>query len=292
MRLRASLGSPVRPPRTAENLLVTCEYSGSILTRRFPLCPLFPASASEAPKVAEISNRSSVPKRRTNSRCCSRYGFLRSTVRPCYAEFTSNYPNTPYTAQSEWSLFSLDQLPSSSGSVSVDEGAGDAVTGTEQQVPATATTVAVLPTTGAPSHDRVTAQPVVLPGLNTTDDTTPPPDVPAITSPCDREVIAFEMPAFLDLETPTLPDLEAPTLSSSRSSPPDAEPSIATGGLPSSVREAVWMKSKKTLKYFQGVHKMGKLSDLILHWYQLEEALGFPEVVSHPSDCLGCESIS
>jgi hypothetical protein len=53
--------------------------------------------------------------------------------------------------------------------------------------------------------------------------------------------------------------------------------------LPTNAREARWMKPKNTLKYFREVHKMGKLSDLILHWHQLEEALGFPEIVSHPA---------
>lgn len=43
------------------------------------------------------------------------------------------------------------------------------------------------------------------------------------------------------------------------------------------------MRSRKTLKYFREVDKMDKLSGLLLHWYWLEEALGFPETVSHPT---------
>jgi hypothetical protein len=41
------------------------------------------------------------------------------------------------------------------------------------------------------------------------------------------------------------------------------------------------MRSRKTLKYFREVDKMDKLLGLLLHWYRLEEALGFPETVSH-----------
>lgn len=51
--------------------------------------------------------------------------------------------------------------------------------------------------------------------------------------------------------------------------------------LPMNARESGWMKSKKTLKYFREAYKLDKLPDLILHWYQLEEALGFPETVSY-----------
>jgi len=43
------------------------------------------------------------------------------------------------------------------------------------------------------------------------------------------------------------------------------------------------MKAKKTLKYFREVHKTPELSGLILHWYRLEESLGFPDVVSAPT---------
>ena len=50
--------------------------------------------------------------------------------------------------------------------------------------------------------------------------------------------------------------------------------------LPADARVAGWTRSKKTLEYFRGVREMGNLSDLVLHWYQLEEVLGFPETVS------------
>ena len=54
----------------------------------------------------------------------------------------------------------------------------------------------------------------------------------------------------------------------------------AINGLPINGPESAWMGSKGTLKYFREVDKMGKLSDLILHWYQLERALGFQESVN------------
>ena len=61
----------------------------------------------------------------------------------------------------------------------------------------------------------------------------------------------------------------------------DANPPTSLDSLPMNTRESMWMKSKGTLKYFRGVHKMGKLSDLTFHWYKLEEALGFQESVGH-----------
>lgn len=44
--------------------------------------------------------------------------------------------------------------------------------------------------------------------------------------------------------------------------------------------EPAWMKKKRTLKYFREAPKLGCLSDVIQHWYQLEESLGFQNVVS------------
>jgi len=49
--------------------------------------------------------------------------------------------------------------------------------------------------------------------------------------------------------------------------------------LPENARESIWMKKKGTLTYFRSAFKMGNLSGLISNWYQLEEALGFPEQV-------------
>ena len=42
----------------------------------------------------------------------------------------------------------------------------------------------------------------------------------------------------------------------------------------------MWMKKKKILDYFCSTFKLGNLSDIIEHWYELEGLLGFPETVS------------
>ena len=44
--------------------------------------------------------------------------------------------------------------------------------------------------------------------------------------------------------------------------------------------EPEWMETKKTLKYFRYAFKLGKLSDVIEHWYELERLLGFQKSVS------------
>jgi hypothetical protein len=56
-------------------------------------------------------------------------------------------------------------------------------------------------------------------------------------------------------------------------------------GLPPNVlaniaNEPVWMKRKELLKYLRSTPKLGDLSDVINHWYELESLLGFPEAVS------------
>ena len=44
--------------------------------------------------------------------------------------------------------------------------------------------------------------------------------------------------------------------------------------------EPVWMKRRRTLHYFRDVTKLGCLSNVIQHWYELERLLGFPGTVS------------
>jgi hypothetical protein len=41
-----------------------------------------------------------------------------------------------------------------------------------------------------------------------------------------------------------------------------------------------WMKTKGTLDYFRDTFKLGKLSDVIEHWFELERLLGFRKSVS------------
>jgi len=47
--------------------------------------------------------------------------------------------------------------------------------------------------------------------------------------------------------------------------------------------EPTWMKKKQTLDYFRGTTKLGSLSDVIEHWYELEGLLGFQVTVSVPT---------
>lgn len=75
-------------------------------------------------------------------------------------------------------------------------------------------------------------------------------------------------------------DIEAPDRPDCRSSPHGADPLTASGDLLANARESGWMRSKGTLGYFREVCKTRELSNLVLHWYQLEEALGFPEKVN------------
>lgn len=108
-------------------------------------------------------------------------------------------------------------------------------------------------------------QPVTSPETELTIDSLTLPDTPAHTSPCDRGQTVSDVGT-----------LEVPSLHVS----PNLDPLIALGELPLGAEESAWMKSKRTLKFFREAHRLGKLSDLIVHWHQLEEALSFPEVVS------------
>lgn len=46
--------------------------------------------------------------------------------------------------------------------------------------------------------------------------------------------------------------------------------------------EPTWMKKRRTLDYFRSTFKLGNLSDVIEHWYELERLLCFQDVVSVP----------
>ena len=120
-------------------------------------------------------------------------------------------------------------------------------------------------------------QQAVLPEIDSTDNGSPHPD-----SPADAFTQARSQEEDQTVETRMSPRA------------PPSGPNLLTdvGDLPMEAGESVWMKSKKTLKYFREVHKLGKLSDLISHWHQLEEALGFPEAVSRSSNNSSCEEIS
>jgi hypothetical protein len=76
-------------------------------------------------------------------------------------------------------------------------------------------------------------------------------------------------PSTLLLNSP--PSLEA--ASKTNASPP---PNLLAGV----TDEPTWMKKRQTLNYFRNTFKLGRLPDIILHWYKLEALLGFPETVS------------
>lgn len=96
-------------------------------------------------------------------------------------------------------------------------------------------------------------------------------DLPDDSRPASPNEVSTRVAKVTDHEEPRLPDRR--TLS-------NQSHSLVTLSTLVNARGSQWMKSKKTLAYFHGAYKMGKLGDVILHWYQLEEALGFQESVS------------
>ena len=86
--------------------------------------------------------------------------------------------------------------------------------------------------------------------------------------------------------TPSLPQADELALLSLLNSSPSIEAALPTINIPppeplAGVTAApAWMKKKRTLDYFRGTFKLGCLSDIIQHWYELEGLLGFPETVS------------
>ena len=98
------------------------------------------------------------------------------------------------------------------------------------------------------------------------------PVTPTETDPCAASVVQDD--GVLGPEVPDHPDCQA--------SPHDAG-SITFNDLPTSAGGPVWMQTKKTLKYLHEAYKTRELSNLILHWYRLEESLGFPESVGAPT---------
>lgn len=79
--------------------------------------------------------------------------------------------------------------------------------------------------------------------------------------------------AASSLVRPQAPAPNHGTISRTNSSPP---PNL----LVNITDEAQWMKKKRTLAYFRDTFKLGDLSSVIGHWYELEKLLGFPRVVS------------
>ena len=195
------------------------------------------------------------------------------------------------TAPTDWHLYTLDQpAPNDPSTHSVEQDEddsranadpnADANSGTNtntnagtnpQQPPVVASTT--------PSQPAI-AYPAVLSKTDATDNDFLPLDLPLPTnshpnSPTEvpsHAAAAGQGQDSRNFVASTYPDCHVPSRGSGLLTTIDNLPTDAT--------EPIWMKAKETLKYFRGVHKMGKLLDLILHWYQLEEVLGFQETVS------------
>ena len=72
--------------------------------------------------------------------------------------------------------------------------------------------------------------------------------------------------------SPSLPCSHGTACKTSSNPPPDPLVNV--------MNEPVWMKKKQTLDYFRGTFKLGSLPNVIEHWYELEEQLGFQNAVS------------
>ena len=167
-----------------------------------------------------------------------------------------------------------------------------------------------------PSHpDRASNRPDVPPTFDWAAYTQPSPTPEHLSAadPCPGgpslqsdlsdspvEVSTFEPPLILDAERPAplpLPvvarSLRAssgqPRSQADRAPPPGNRPTIRTNANPppkplaSITDEPVWMKKRDTLNYFRNTAKLGSLSDVIEHWYELEILLGFQDPVSVPT---------
>ena len=190
----------------------------------------------------------------------------------------------PPTAAADWHLYDLgqsttDDLSTGSDQEQDDEGVDTgADAGPDAQQPVRAAAPSTYTMTEA---DHTTVQSAVVdlaalcesdaarngtpsPGSSPPHDLrhTPPIEVPTHASPSEQDQHP-ESPSHLDHRTSGGNDLPA-----------------TIEDLPANAKEAQWMKTKRTLKYFRKVHKVGKLASLVFHWYQLEEVLGFPETVS------------
>ena len=260
----------------------------------------FPANAQEVLQRDKSLKRSLAKRRPKNSRPYSQHGFTRYIVRCAFHRTSFELLLIFPIAPSEWPFYSLGESTSDGPSTAsnleqdneedidadIDAQQPDPATATlidmQQPDPATATLidvqqldpVAATLTNVTPSAvstiplQPTTTHPAALPEINITTSTLPsglppPSDLHAALANQDQGVLDPKISNHLD---------HCITRSN--------DPLTTIDDLPTSATESAWMKSKKTLKYFREAHKMGRLSDLILHWYQLEEVLGFQETVS------------
>ena len=186
-----------------------------------------------------------------------------------------------HIASSDWHLYGLGSPTSQTSTNSsteqedpedtdidvADNGVADVGVDANVQRPNEAVTPMPTAAGAAPLQPLVTSAPAILTGLSTSHNIPPLsdtlPDDPLLPSPTGE---SMEIPSanqdqgFPNLEVPD--GLNRPVLS--------RENDILLAGiedLPMDATGSGWMKSKKTLQYFRQVHKTGKLSELILHWY-------------------------
>jgi hypothetical protein len=239
-----------------------------------------------------------VPRRRKNSRRCSRRGLSQYIVRPAFRHIPSKPAHIFPTAKEDWHLYTFEKPTASSDALSdsileqenggetsgSDETASDegSTNGDPQQpdLPPPTAIVALPPATitpppaaGDPPLQPTAVPPTTLAETNA-DDHPRSGSLPNNVRP-STAVAVHATPAAQYQDTP---DPEVP---GDRHVPSGGVDLATPSNLPTNARESIWMKSRKTLKYFREVYTMGGLSDLIFHWHQLEEALGFPETVSY-----------
>ena len=214
----------------------------------------------------------------------------------CYILFEPHL--TSPVATSDWHLYSLKRSATSTDDVSPMASSSQQVNGEEGS--SSAGSEGVNPDTDAQKLDLAPAsvtsptplvtgadhlQPTTLPGANPAaiapSDSRPNSSYPA--SPTGVSTTIVQGQDILDPSPPDSPDHHTPPndVTDHHAPPNDVNPPATLDGLPMNARQSEWMISKKTLKYFCEVNEAGKLSNLILHWYQLEQALGFQEIVRH-----------
>lgn len=146
--------------------------------------------------------------------------------------------------------------------------------GANTERPQLVPTLATATTSPLPVPSATPLQPAVVQSITFPEDafTFSFPDPPPPPSPTDAHTHATLVDqGTLDLAVPDHQGCHLP--------PGAINPPVTITSLPADAG-ARWMRSKGTLEYFRRVDKIGQMSNLILHWYQLEEALGFPDPVS------------
>jgi len=119
-----------------------------------------------------------------------------------------------------------------------------------------------------PSPLRIDEPLPVIPSQPYSTATVPPQANPILSSP----IPDYTRPSSLRIDEPP-PVVPSQLYSQASASPP---PDMLAG----ITNEPTWMKKKRTLDYFRNAFKFGDLHNVIVHWYQLEELLGFQRNVS------------